>query len=200
MLFMPLFSWQFSISALVISAACHFLIIVHFPSASPLSLFPPVARPPLQLLEHLLIDGFCLGHHGFSAVRFDRDGHDAAHVHQPFLTSPHPGVQLTSPSWVALQSPLLRHGEAQQARQNLIGQLHVQVTSSIGNGGGDVPKTVPAAQLPQESHNESFDTDLCGVGVWSGHRLIQQAQICKRWRGQSESRDRAVTLWIFFSR
>ncbi|TNN80655.1 Solute carrier family 28 member 3 [Liparis tanakae] len=68
--------------------------------------------PLLQLLEYFLIDG--------------RDGHNTAHVHQLFLTPPHPGVQLTSPGWVTLQSRLSRHREAQQARQNLIRQLHVQ--------------------------------------------------------------------------
>lgn len=158
--------------AICFSAACNFLITAHFPSTSPLCLFSPVSRPLLQLLEYFFIDRFYLGHHGFSALWFDHDGHNAAHVHQLFLTSPHPSVQLSSAGRVPLQRPLLRHREAQQARQDLIGQLHVQVTSTIRYRSADAPNTAVAAQFPQEGHNECFDTDLCGAGVRFGHHLF----------------------------
>ncbi|KAA8592161.1 hypothetical protein FQN60_017616, partial [Etheostoma spectabile] len=72
------------------------------------------ANQAVILLDYFLIDGVCLGHHSFSAVWFNHDSHNAAHIHQLLLTPPHPN------------SPLLRHREAQQTCQNLIGQLHVQ--------------------------------------------------------------------------
>ncbi|KAF3851160.1 hypothetical protein F7725_012932 [Dissostichus mawsoni] len=139
-----------------------------------------VLRSFHSLLDHLLVDGVGPGHDSFSSVWPEHDGHNTAHVHQLLLTPPHPVVQLPSPGWVTLQSPLLRHREAQQARQNLVGQLHVHVPCSIGYCGTDAPKTVGAAQFSQESHNESLDSDLCGGMLWFGHHLFKKRHICKR--------------------